>query len=91
MEINASPQRLDLDAAHIRRARELGVRFVISTDAHAQDSLDAIRYGVGTARRGWCEARDVVNTLPADRFAQFLATSKPDRFPLRVEGSAAGV
>lgn len=63
LELNAHPQRLDLDDVHCRLARERGVRVAISTDAHAVEHLDFMRYGVGQARRGWLEASDVVNTL----------------------------
>ncbi len=66
LEINASPERLDLHAALIRRARELGCRFVISTDAHHPKHLANIRYGVQMARRGWLTAADVVNTMELD-------------------------
>lgn len=66
LEINSSPERLDLHASLIRRARELGCRFVISTDAHHPRHLANIRFGVQMARRGWLEPADVVNTLPLD-------------------------
>jgi len=61
-EINASPERLDLDAPLLRAARERGVKFVISTDAHHPRQLSNMRYGVTTARRGWLEASDILNT-----------------------------
>lgn len=64
MEINASPERLDLHASLIRRAKALGCKFVISTDAHHPKHLANIRFGVSMARRGWLEAGDVMNTLP---------------------------
>jgi DNA polymerase (family 10) len=63
LELDAHPQRLDLDDVHCRLAKEHGVKVVISTDAHAVEHLDFMRYGVGQARRGWLEAGDVVNTL----------------------------
>jgi DNA polymerase (family 10) len=62
LEINAQPDRLDLNDLHIQMAREAGVKLVISTDAHRVQELDCIRYGVDQARRGWCEAKDVANT-----------------------------
>jgi len=66
MEINSSPERLDLHASLIRRAKSLGCKFVVSTDAHHPRQLANIAFGVRMARRGWlCEA-DVVNTLPLD-------------------------
>ncbi|UCH33630.1 MAG: DNA polymerase/3'-5' exonuclease PolX [Armatimonadota bacterium] len=64
MEINAYPDRLDLRDIHARRAKELGVKIIINTDAHDCDHLRLITYGVATARRGWLEPEDVLNTLP---------------------------
>ena len=76
LEINASPERLDLHGALIRGAQVKGARFVISTDAHHPKQLDHMRYGVLTARRGWLGPDDILNTLAADRFAAALQ-SKP--------------
>jgi DNA polymerase (family 10) len=64
MEINAWPNRLDLNEEHARRAKELGVKLVINTDSHAADQLEYLHYGVEIARRAWIEADDVLNTLP---------------------------
>jgi len=72
LEINAIPDRLDLDDAHIRRAVEMGVRLAINSDAHNAAGLAAMEYGVATARRGWAEARDVVNTLPLDELLEII-------------------
>jgi DNA polymerase (family 10) len=72
LEINASPERLDLHGPLIRAARSKGARFTISTDAHHPKNLWGMRYGVVTARRGWLGPDDIVNTLPADRFAEEL-------------------
>jgi DNA polymerase (family 10) len=69
LEINASPERLDLHPAHIRAAKAHGVRFTVSTDAHHPKHLVNMRYGVLTARRGWLAASDILNTLPPDEFA----------------------
>src|SRR5262249_45272204 len=69
LEINASPERLDLSAALIRAAKARGAKFVISTDAHHPKHLLNMRFGVLMARRGWLEAGDVLNTLPAEQFA----------------------
>lgn len=71
-EINASPERLDLHAALIRRARSLGCRFTISTDAHHPKHLANLAYGVRMARRGWLEKSDILNTLPRDAFRAAL-------------------
>jgi DNA polymerase (family X) len=73
LEINSSPERLDLGPAHIRAARARGARFVIATDAHHPKHLNNMRYGVLTARRGWLEAADVLNTLAADEFAAAIS------------------
>jgi DNA polymerase (family 10) len=72
MEINASPERLDLTAALIRAAKAKGCRFVISTDSHHPKHLANMRYGVTMARRGWLEASDILNTLPVDQFARAI-------------------
>ncbi|MBI2853172.1 MAG: DNA polymerase/3'-5' exonuclease PolX [Chloroflexi bacterium] len=72
LEINASPSRLDLKDVHIYRARELGVKLVMSTDAHSTEHFGFIRFGVGIARRGWCEAKDILNSKPLDEFLSSL-------------------
>ena len=72
LEINASPERLDLSAPLIRAARAKGCKFVISTDAHQQQHLANMQYGVRMARRGWLEAADVVNTRSASEFTKLL-------------------
>jgi len=63
LEINASPQRLDLNSANVYFARSQGVKFVINTDAHAVNHFDFMRFGVAIARRGWLTKREVMNTL----------------------------
>ncbi len=68
LEINASPERLDLDPVLLRSAKQRGAKFVISTDSHHPKHLSNMRYGVITARRGWLEKADVVNTLPLAAF-----------------------
>jgi len=73
MEINSSPERLDLHSSLIRRAHALGCRFVISTDAHHPKHLSNITFGVRMARRGWLTAADVVNTLPLDAMLAAIA------------------
>ena len=72
LEINAMPSRLDLRDIHAYRARELGVKLVISTDAHSADHLEFMRFGVGVARRGWCQAPDILNTRPLREFLDGL-------------------
>jgi DNA polymerase (family 10) len=66
LEINAHPARLDLNDVHVRRAIELGVFLVISSDAHSADGFDLLRFGVATARRGWATAADVLNARSAE-------------------------
>ncbi|RLE37732.1 DNA polymerase III, partial [Candidatus Acetothermia bacterium] len=66
LEINANPIRLDLNGTLVRRALEFGACIAIDTDAHDPSHFDFLRFGVITARRGWAEAKDVLNTLPAD-------------------------
>jgi DNA polymerase (family 10) len=72
LEINSSPDRLDLPSAHIRRAQKLGVRFVISTDAHEPEGLGDVEYGVLAARRGWLGPEDVLNTRPREELLSSL-------------------
>ena len=62
LEINAHPSRLDLTDIYCQRAKELGIKIAISTDAHSVEGLDLMKYGIMTARRGWLEAKDVINT-----------------------------
>ncbi len=63
LELNAQPQRLDLDDRHCRMAKERGLRIAISSDAHGSGQLDNLRHGVAQARRGWLERGDVLNAL----------------------------
>ena len=72
LEINASPQRLDLPSDHIRAARDAGVVFAIDSDAHSVADQGNLPYGVGTAQRGWLTPDDVINTWPLDRLRAFL-------------------
>jgi DNA polymerase (family 10) len=72
LEINASPERLDLHGPLIRSAKAKGASFTISTDSHHPKHLASMRFGVTTARRGWLGPNDIRNTLPADQFAAAL-------------------
>lgn len=74
LELNGNPERLDLCDRHVKLAHEKGMKIVISTDAHAPEHLKLMRYGVITARRGWMEKKDVINTLPP---AKLLAALRP--------------
>jgi DNA polymerase (family X) len=72
LEVNAHPARLDLPSAHIRAARDMGVKFAIDTDAHSLRDLDYLQYGVATAQRGWLTAEDVITTWPLERLTGFV-------------------
>jgi DNA polymerase (family 10) len=72
LEINAYPLRLDINDAYAKRAKDLGVPIVISTDTHVTAQLNFMRYGVSIGRRGWLEKGDVLNTLPADKLLKRL-------------------
>jgi DNA polymerase (family 10) len=74
IEINGDPHRLDLEPRWIRRARERGIKFIVSTDAHSTRGLDHLQYGVAMARRGWLQPSDVLNTLNA---AAFIKAVRP--------------
>jgi DNA polymerase (family 10) len=76
LETNASPERLDLSANHIRMAKAKGARFIVSTDAHHPKHLLNMRYGIATARRGGLTAADVMNTRSAAEFAAAIRTSR---------------
>jgi DNA polymerase (family 10) len=76
IEINAHPKRLDLTDVYCKRAKELGVKLIIATDAHSTDQLELMKYGVITARRGWLEKRDVINTHPVDKLLKLLYTKR---------------
>jgi DNA polymerase (family 10) len=73
VELNAQPDRLDLSDVYVRRAKELGVKVAIDTDAHGTASLAFISYGVDQARRGWLERGDVLNALPLAELCTWLA------------------
>lgn len=72
LEVNSHPQRLDLNDEHILWARRHGVKFAVSTDAHAPVHLPFIRFGVATAQRGWLTADDVINAWPLGKLRRFL-------------------
>jgi DNA polymerase (family X) len=70
VEVNGDPNRLDFEPRWIRKARERGIRFVVSTDAHAVRELGNVRHAAGLARRGGLRKAEVLNTLPAAKFAE---------------------
>jgi DNA polymerase (family 10) len=73
LELNAHPDRLDLTDVHCRMAKDEGVLVAISSDAHSTDGLDVLRYGVGQARRGWLEKKDVLNARPLAELRRLIA------------------
>jgi len=72
LEINSSPDRLDLKDVNIRKAKDLGVRMIINTDAHQIDQLGLIKYGIAQARRGWAEKKDIINTQPLKKLLRYF-------------------
>ncbi|MEU1673592.1 DNA polymerase/3'-5' exonuclease PolX [Streptomyces roseifaciens] len=72
LEINAHPERLDLCDEDVLRARRYGVKFAVNTDAHSVTHLPYMRFGVGTAQRGWLTKDDVINTWPLQKLRRFL-------------------
>lgn len=72
LEVNSSPKRLDLKDIHVKMAVEHGCHMVVNTDAHHVSDLENIQLGVATARRGWAEKKDIVNTLPLRKLLKFL-------------------
>ena len=72
LEINAMPDRLDLNDVHTFRARELGVKLAIETDAHSISHLGFMRFGVSVARRAWCEPQHILNALPLEELLAFF-------------------
>jgi len=73
LELNAHPDRLDLTDTHCRMAKDEGVLVAVNSDAHSVDGFDVLRFGVGQARRGWLERRDVLNTRPLAELRRWLA------------------
>lgn len=76
MEVNAQPERLDLDWRHCHAAKARGVKFSIHPDAHSLEGMHLVPFGVGIARKGWLEKKDVVNTLPLAAMEKFLRTRR---------------
>jgi len=77
MEVNSYPDRLDLRDEHIMWARRQGVKFAVDTDAHSTVHLPFIRFGVGTAQRGWLTKGDVITTWPLSKLRRFLKKGRP--------------
>lgn len=79
LEINASPDRLDLRDEHVKMAVKAGVKLVINSDAHAPAHFNFLEYGIATARRGWAEKKDILNTLPVNELLKWLKSDKGTR------------
>src|SRR6266436_1656919 len=77
MELNAYPDRLDLCDRHLRLAKQHGVKIVINTDSHHTSHMEKIRFGLLQARRAWLTKEDVLNTLPAQKFAKAMKHAWP--------------
>ena len=75
MEINAQPERLDLNDIYAKMAKEMGVKMAVNTDAHNVFSLRYMEYGINQARRGWCEKEDILNTRSLKELKKFLGRS----------------
>jgi len=72
LEINAFPDRLDLNDIHAKAAKESGVKIAIGTDSHSLDHMRFMRFGIATARRGWLEREDVLNTYDLGKIEKLL-------------------
>ncbi|MCB2179711.1 DNA polymerase/3'-5' exonuclease PolX [bacterium] len=72
LEINANPQRLDLNDIHAHRAIELGIPLAIDTDAHSPAHFDFLHFGVATARRAWAQKENVINAWPLEKLLAWL-------------------
>jgi DNA polymerase (family 10) len=76
LEINAYPLRLDLNDTYVKKAKQMGIPIVISTDTHIKNQFDYMSYGVSIARRGWLEKKDVLNTLNCKQLIERLKKFK---------------
>jgi len=74
IEINAHPARLDIDWRYLKKARDHGVRIAVNTDAHSISGIDNLSYGIGSARKGWLSAADIVNSLNCKAIADWFRT-----------------
>lgn len=72
LEINSSPDRLDLRDLYIRRAKNEGVKMLINTDSHQKEQLSLIEYGIAQARRGWAEKEDIINTNSVEKLLEYF-------------------
>ena len=75
LEINAYPERLDLNDLNIHLCKNMGIKMVINTDTHQVDQLHLMPFGIGQARRGWAEKEDIINAWPVEKFLHMLKGS----------------
>jgi DNA polymerase (family X) len=73
LEVNSQPNRLDLKDTNIKRAVDAGCKLVVNTDAHSAEQLGYMKLGVATARQGWTESKDIINTLPLKKVERSLS------------------
>ncbi|MCS7223607.1 MAG: DNA polymerase/3'-5' exonuclease PolX [Armatimonadetes bacterium] len=91
LEINGSPERLDLSDENARYAREEGVPLIIGTDAHHEHHLDFMKFGVAVARRAWCEKKDIINTLSVKELTERLTAREKKVKKVRKVVAPAGL
>jgi len=72
LEINSSPDRLDLNDINIKKAKEMGVKMIINTDSHHRSQLSLIEFGIAQARRGWAEKKDIINTESVENLIKYF-------------------
>ena len=87
LELNAHPERLDLSDVHCRMAKDEGVLVSIDSDAHDIGGFENLAYGVGQARRGWLEKKDVLNCAPLAELRKLLGARRERSARSGVEGS----
>ncbi len=80
LEINSNPVRLDLKYTNIKKAKKAGVKMIINSDAHKNNQMELIKFGVKEAQRGGAEKKDIINTLSLEKILEFFKKKKKDRF-----------
>ncbi len=85
MEINSYPNRLDLNGPNVFKAKNMGIRLYMGTDSHTTMQLENMVYGVHTARRGWAEKKDILNTLSADEMEELVENLKSRRKTVAID------
>jgi DNA polymerase (family 10) len=72
LEINSSPDRLDLKDINIKKAKEMGIKMIINTDSHHSNQMEVIKFGIAQARRGWAEKKDIINAQPLSKLLKYF-------------------